>query len=125
MDLGFHRTSSFIKKCLFLFANHTDIIHFYIRRFLQDITCRHTSGLVCFTVVVSDNTDLLQRNTAQETSQEDFKVNLMLAVSCTTLACSLIFMILRHSTKQDIEQSVSLPLPEDTVRLKLVLCCKI
>ncbi|KAM6226394.1 uncharacterized protein M6G45_016874 [Spheniscus humboldti] len=42
---------------------------------------------------VSDNADLLQRNTAQETSQEDFKVNVMLAVSCTTLACSLIFMI--------------------------------
>lgn len=53
----------------------------------------HTSGVVCFTVVVSDNADLLQRNTAQETSQEDFKVNVMLAVSCTTLACSLIFMI--------------------------------
>ncbi|XP_054666848.1 uncharacterized protein LOC129199826 [Grus americana] len=42
---------------------------------------------------VSDSADRLQRNTAQETSQEDFKVNVMLAVSCTTLVCSLTFFI--------------------------------
>lgn len=30
-----------------------------------------------------------------------------------------------HTEKQDIEQNVSLPLPEDSVKLKLVLWCKI
>lgn len=34
LDLSFHRTSSFIKKCLFLFANRIDIIHFYVHQFV-------------------------------------------------------------------------------------------
>ncbi|KAM6104701.1 uncharacterized protein FYW35_012109 [Pterocles gutturalis] len=42
---------------------------------------------------MSENADLLQKNTPPETCQEDFKANVMLAVSCTTLVCTLLFLI--------------------------------
>lgn len=93
MDLGFHRPSSFMKKCLFLLANGTDITHFYVSYFVQDTTRMHSSGVVCFTVVVSDTADLLRKNTDQENYKEDVKVKVMLAVSCTTLICSFMFML--------------------------------
>ncbi|XP_071587108.1 uncharacterized protein [Heliangelus exortis] len=42
---------------------------------------------------VSDRADLLQRNTAEEESQENSEVNVMLIISCVTLTCSIMFMV--------------------------------
>ncbi|KAM8983963.1 uncharacterized protein PRD47_000052 isoform 1-T1 [Ara ararauna] len=42
---------------------------------------------------VSDTADQLRKNTDQESYKEDVKVKVMLAVSCTTLICSFMFML--------------------------------
>lgn len=48
---------------------------------------------MCFTVVVSDNADLTQGNTAEETSEEGLKETAILAVSSIALAIYLIFLV--------------------------------
>lgn len=93
MDLYFCRTSHFTRTCSHLFAKCICIICFYICPFAQRITCSNTSSVMCFTVVVSDNADLLQRNTTEETSQEDLKAQVVLIASSTALVTCLIFII--------------------------------
>jgi len=77
----------------FLLANCIAIIYFCTCPFDQHVTCLNTNGVMCFTVVVSVNADLIQGNTAEEIKKEDIKDSAIIAVSSTALAIYLIFML--------------------------------
>lgn len=61
--------------------------------FALHISCLNTNGVMCFTVVVSDNTDFIQGRTAEKNSKEDLKETAILAVSSVVLAIYLIFLV--------------------------------
>ncbi|XP_021237283.1 uncharacterized protein LOC110390343 isoform X2 [Numida meleagris] len=69
------------------------IINFCACPFAQHISCLNTSGVMCFTVVVLNNTNLNQKNTAEEAKKEDSKETAVLAMSSTALAIYLIFLV--------------------------------
>lgn len=77
----------------FLLANCIAIMYFFTCPFDQHVTCLSTNGVMCFTVVVSVNADLIQGNTAEEIKKEDIKDSAIVAVSSTALAIYLIFML--------------------------------